>query len=320
MNNALTTLKQTFDPYAGHFYAIRATFLDIVQDNQEKNITEIANLYDHKKGFRTIISNIDIDFSPSRLTYINTSESSNDSYSALRLPTNLLIDPDRRFDDYFSPTSESSYTSAQWEPLPSKDLFYAPITEKFLPINSDSELVWSYSLEHELVKKHYIHSLSSNKCNNLHENIYFSPVSGSPWYGPLKTTPANANLEFIKKDEAINKSITYLFLESILNIINDQPQNPLIWEIFIRENFGFTLNFFHDSSFLPIKDAFNNFLSNEEIVRRPLDLIIYLRFPYEACQTRKNYEAEVFGNRVLNMNPLKPKTSNINRKPEYRRF
>lgn len=308
MNNALTSLSYELSPANPQWYAARVTFLNKTPSTGF-DIEKLSTMYHHENGFRTIISNIDINFSPSSLIVCEDSESMYGKW-----PKNLLSDTENM---YLSLDPFYSYLESQ---LSLATGIYYPMNRESFIINKDSYNIFLENINNEFFNKKYVNKVSlNNKCGNNFQDVYYSanPSGQDPWYGPLKNTPVHANIEFLM-DPSINRSITYLFLEAVYNIINNAPQRSIIPLIVYKTwDESFFANFYYERSMDSLLDEFNN---DNSIVQKPLDFIIFIHFPYTKVKTRKNFDVEVFGNRILNMNPLKPSTSNIQNKPEYRRF
>lgn len=306
MNNALTSLSYELSPANPQWYAARATFLNKTPSTGF-DIEKLSTMYHHEHGFRTIISNIDINFSPSSLITYDIVDDYMDTYP---WPRNLISNTESF--SYYSPIY--TYLDNQ---LPLATGIYYPMNRESFIINKDSYDVFLESVNNEILNKKYVNKVSfNNKCGNYLQDVYYSanPSGQDPWYGPLKNTPIHPNIEFLM-DPSINRSITHLFLEAVYNIINNVPQKSIIPYIAAKRWNSSQFNAYYDLTSL--LDEFNN---DNSIVRKPIDFIIFIHFPYIKVKTREHFDVEVFGNRILNMNPLKPSTSNIQNKPEYRRF
>jgi hypothetical protein len=305
MNNALTPLTYELSPANPQWYAARVTFLDKTPETGF-NIEKLSTMYHHENGFNTIISNLNINFHPSHLFVLDR-----DNRSSRPFPSTLI---DNNENLSFSPLV--TYLNNK---LPSATGLYYPITRNGFIINKDSYEALSQTVNNELLNKKNVNSVSfNNQCGNLFQDVYYtsSPSGQNPWYGPLKNTPANANIEFLM-DSSINQSITYLFIEAIYNIINNIPQKSLISYIAAKRWNSTSFNTLTSSL---RSSLFFDFENDTSLVQRPIEFIIFIHFPYIKIKTRKNFDVEVFGNRVLNMNPLKPKINNIENRPNYRRL
>jgi hypothetical protein len=305
MNTALTPLTQKFSPTNPQWYAARVVFLDKTPETG-LNIEELSTIVHHEQGFRTNIANIDINFYPSRLITVDITNDVSRPYPTTLVNNNENSNPDPLI-KYLN--SKLSLISG----------FYYPINRENQIINRDSLEVFANTINYELENKKLFNSLSANnKCGSFYHDVYYTanPSGTNPWYGPLKNTPVNSNIEFLM-DPSINRSITYLFIESIYNIINNLPQRSIIPHIAAKSWNSSTFNNLTSSLRSSLLNEFNN---DKSIVQKPLEFIIFIHFPYVEVKTRKYFDVEVFGNRVLNMNPLKPNTTNIQNKPDYRRF
>jgi hypothetical protein len=70
MNNAITSVTQKINPSVNLFYVTRVKLLSTTLETGY-NINELSNIVHHEQGFRTVLSNIKIDFYPSKLLKID---------------------------------------------------------------------------------------------------------------------------------------------------------------------------------------------------------------------------------------------------------
>jgi hypothetical protein len=305
MNNALTPLIYELSPANPQWYAARVTFLDKTPETGF-NIEKLSTMYHHENGFRTIISNIDINFHPSHLLVLDRDNQSNRPFPKTLIDNNETL-------------SSGPLETYLDDKLRSATGLYYPITRDGFIINKDSYNVLLETVNNELLNKKNVNSLSfNNQCGSLFQDVYYtsSPSGQDPWYGPLKNTPANANIEFVM-NPSINQSFTYLFIEAIYNIINNISQKSVISYIAAKRWNSTSFNTLTSSL---RSSLFFDFENDTSLVQKPIEFIIFIHFPYIKMKTRENFDVEVFGNRVLNMNPLKPEINNIKNKPRYRRF
>lgn len=310
MNNALTPLTYELSPANPQWYAARVTFLDKTPVTGF-NIEKLSTMYHHEQGFRTIISNIDVNFYQSHLITIDAPDIENIYIDNVEFPTTLVNK--NEYLDYY-PLFYYLYNQLQ-----SATGLYYPMTRNSFIINKDSYDTFFKSIDYEILEKKYINRVSlNNKCGNSFQDVYYTqnPSGRDPWYGPFKNTPIYSNIEFVM-DSSINESLTYLFIESVYNIINNLPQRSVVQYIVSKE---WNSRYFEDLTSTDLSSLLNEFNNDTSIVQKPLEFIIFIHFPYVQIKTRKHFDVEVFGNRVLNMNPLKPSPSNIKNKPDYRRF